>query len=160
MSTVPDKSEPLAGKLNDLQDTRALARRIGARWSHGQLLVLSGPLGAGKTTLVAALAEALGSAADVSSPTYTLVHEYPTPRGPLAHVDLYRLPPDLDAASVTGLDDLLDRAHAVVIEWGERLLPAYPKAWHLELLREGEERAYRWHRRDDGHAPARSSTAP
>lgn len=146
MSLAAGEGGPASGPLHTMADTQALAWRIAGRLPHGQLLLLSGPLGAGKTTLVAALAEALGSTAQVGSPTYTLVHEYPGPQGVLAHVDLYRLPADGDAAAMVGLDDLLDRARAVVVEWGERLLPAYPEAWHLELQRDADSRGYRWRR--------------
>lgn len=150
MSLVAVDGGPASGPLSSMADTQALARRIAARLPDGQLLLLSGPLGAGKTTLVAALATTLGSTAQVASPTYTLVHEYPGPQGVLAHVDLYRLPDDhalpagQDASALVGLDDLLQRARAVVVEWGERLLPAYPNAWHLELQRVAEARGYRW----------------
>jgi len=110
----------------------------------GQLLLISGPLGAGKTTFVAALAEALGSSANVTSPTYTLVHEYPTPRGPLVHVDAYRLDASVDIDVALDLHAYLDRARAVVVEWGDRLLDAHPEAWHLRLTRVGEVRSARW----------------
>lgn len=125
--------------LASLDDTRALARRLLRRAGPGTLLVLTGPLGAGKTTFTRFLAEALGAQAEVTSPTYTLVHEYPTPHGTLVHIDAYRLP---DAAALTGLglDELLDRARLVVVEWGAGLLPAFPEALWLELARSGERR--------------------
>jgi len=130
--------------LPDLDATLDLARWTARRLPHGQLLVLTGPLGAGKTTFVAALTAALGSEADVTSPTYTLVHEYPTPAGPLVHVDAYRLPPAVDLDATLDLDDYLGRARAVVIEWGERLLDTHPAAWHLALERRGDTRRARW----------------
>ena len=130
--------------LPDLAATRSLARRTAAVLPRGQLLVVSGPLGAGKTTFVAELAAALGSDADVTSPTYTLVHEYPTPDGPLVHVDAYRLDDTVDVAAALDLEGYLDRARAVVVEWGDRLLAAHPEAWHLRLTREGDRRSARW----------------
>ncbi len=133
-------------ELPDLEATHALARRTAAVLPFGQLLLLSGPLGAGKTTFVAALAEALGSDASVTSPTYTLVHEYPTPRGPLVHVDAYRLDASVDIEAALDLDAYLDRARAVVVEWGDRLLATHPEAWHLNLTRVGEARSARWSR--------------
>lgn len=132
--------------LPDLAATRDHARATAARLPRGALLVLTGPMGAGKTTYVAALAAALGSEADVTSPTYTLVHEYPTPTGPLVHVDAYRLSADVDLDRALDLDDALDRGRAVVVEWGAALLPRHPEAWHLELSREGERRRATWHR--------------
>lgn len=131
-------------ELADLAATRALARATVAALPAGQLLLLSGPIGAGKTTFVAAMAAALGSAAQVTSPTYTLVHEYPTPVGPLVHVDLYRLDPGLDLDAILDLDAYQARARAVVVEWGERLLAAHPNAWHLTIERRGQRRTARW----------------
>jgi tRNA threonylcarbamoyladenosine biosynthesis protein TsaE len=130
--------------LPDLAATRSLARWTAAVLPMGQLLVVSGPLGAGKTTFVAELAAALGSDADVTSPTYTLVHEYPTPDGPLVHVDAYRLGDTVDVAAALDLEGYLDRARAVVVEWGDRLLAAHPGAWHLRLTREGDRRSAHW----------------
>ena len=131
-------------ELPDLAATRSLASWTAAVLPRGQLLVVSGPLGAGKTTFVAELAAALGSDADVTSPTYTLVHEYPTPDGPLVHVDAYRLGDTVDVAAALDLEGYLDRARAVVVEWGDRLLTAHPDAWHLRLTREGDRRSAHW----------------
>ncbi len=138
-------------ELPDLAATRSLAQRTAAVLPEGQLLVVSGPLGAGKTTFVAALAAALGSDAHVTSPTYTLVHEYPTPAGPLVHVDAYRLDASVDVDAALDLEGYLERARAVVVEWGERLLAAHPEAWHLRLTREGDRRSAHW---DPGRGPA------
>jgi tRNA threonylcarbamoyladenosine biosynthesis protein TsaE len=98
----------------------------------GSLIILTGPLGAGKTTLVQALAKALDSNAQVSSPTYTLIHEYPTPHGTLVHIDAYRLP-STDALFELGLEDYLDRSRLVMVEWGEGLLKSFPDAWQVTL---------------------------
>lgn len=125
--------------LRTLDDTRELARRLLRQAPGGSLLVMSGPLGAGKTTLTRFLVEELGSEADVTSPTYTLVHEYPTPQGVVVHIDAYRLP-DAAALEQLGLDETLERARLVVVEWGTGLLPAYPEALWLELERRGEAR--------------------
>jgi len=98
--------------LASLDDTRALAQLIARRCLAGSLLLLAGPLGAGKTTLVQQLALELGSVAAVSSPTYTLIHEYPTPLGWLVHCDAYRLPSALTLIDL-GLDDYLARSRLV-----------------------------------------------
>lgn len=118
--------------LRTLDDTDALARRLVETLPEGSLLLLEGPLGAGKTTLVQALARAAGSDAAVTSPTYTLIHEVPTPRGLLTHIDAYRLP---DAAALfdLGLDDYLDRSWLVAVEWGAPLRHHVPDAWLLRL---------------------------
>jgi tRNA threonylcarbamoyladenosine biosynthesis protein TsaE len=98
--------------------TEEAAARLARHLRRGDLLLLEGEMGAGKTTFVRGLASGLGVAGDVMSPTFQLVRVYPGPVQ-LAHVDLYRL---ADAAEVAdlGLDELLDDG-AVVVEWGERL---------------------------------------
>lgn len=116
-----------------------MAWALADRLPQGSLLVLSGALGAGKTTLTRYLAEALASDANVSSPTYTLVHEYPTPQGPLVHVDAYRLD-DATALLELGLDEMMERARLVVVEWGDALLDLYPEAFRLRIERDGASR--------------------
>lgn len=130
----------MALTLESLADTEQLARTLLAHLPPGVLLVLVGPLGAGKTTLVQALALALGSGAQVSSPTYTLVHEYPTPAGVLVHIDAYRLGDagtGADALFELGLDDYLERARLTAVEWGEGLLRTLPDALVVRLSLEG-----------------------
>ena len=112
-------------ELLDTADTEALGERLALGLTAGDLLVLSGPLGAGKTALVRGLARGLGVAGPVTSPTFVIAREHrPLPGGagvPLVHVDAYRLGTagDVDAE----LDDLdldTDLAGAVVaVEWGE-----------------------------------------
>jgi len=101
-------------------DTRAIARGLAATLAPGAVLLLSGDLGAGKTAFVRGLAEGLGlDPADVTSPTFTLVHEYRGGRLPLIHVDLYRLDrADLDEI---GLDQDLAEQGVTAVEWAERL---------------------------------------
>jgi tRNA threonylcarbamoyladenosine biosynthesis protein TsaE len=83
----------------------------------GRVLILDGVMGAGKTTFTKGLARGLGFAGEVTSPTYTYIHEYPTPQGTLAHIDAYRLEPKSRLWQM-GLDELLERSHLTVIEWG------------------------------------------
>jgi len=123
--------------LADEAATRAFAHELAGRLPHGALLLLDGPLGAGKTTLVAALVAALGGPERVSSPTYTLIHEYPTPKGPIVHVDAYRLG-DPDVLEGFGLDEYLERAHLVAVEWGGGLAEHRPDAWRLRLGRSAD----------------------
>lgn len=130
----------MAVTLRSLTDTQRLAGTLLGHAPPGALLVLVGPLGAGKTTLVQALARALGSGAQVSSPTYTLVHEYPTPAGVLVHIDAYRLgggATGTDALFELGLDDYLERARLTAVEWGEGLLQNFPDALTVRLSLEG-----------------------
>jgi tRNA threonylcarbamoyladenosine biosynthesis protein TsaE len=109
-------------ELPRLVDTRRLGRSIGVRLRGGDLVLLSGGLGAGKTTLAGAIARALGVRGPVTSPTFALVHEYETARGvPLLHADLYRLLGDGLASEVArlGLRERRDDGAILVVEWGE-----------------------------------------
>ncbi len=118
--------------LPTLEETEQFARSLLTLAPEGTLLILSGPLGAGKTALVQALGRHLNSSARVSSPTYTLIHEYPTPEGPLVHIDAYRLP-SAEALFDLGLEDYLARARLVAVEWGEGLLSEFPDALEVRL---------------------------
>jgi len=109
--------------------TRALGRALGARLAAGDVVLLEGGLGAGKTVFVQGLAEGLGLRGAVKSPTYTLVHEHharawPGARADLAHLDLYRIPEGRDPGEL-GLEELLERA-VLAVEWGGRLAATYP----------------------------------
>ena len=102
------------------EDTAAVGRALAGRVGPGTTVLLYGDLGAGKTAFVRGLAEGLGiDPGEVSSPTFTIVQEYRGPRLTLQHVDLYRLSPA--AVSDLALDDLLDGATIMAIEWAERL---------------------------------------
>lgn len=110
----------------------ALAGLLGGELRAGDLLLLEGDLGAGKTTFVQGLAQGMGLAAAVKSPTFTLVHEYrAVGRAGLGHLDLYRMPEGRDLGDL-GLDDLLAR-DAVAVEWGGRLFEAEPDALLLTI---------------------------
>jgi tRNA threonylcarbamoyladenosine biosynthesis protein TsaE len=114
------------------EDTHRLAARLRTRLGPGSVLALHGELGSGKTCLVQGLARALGVAAPVGSPTFTLVNEYPGSL-PLYHVDLYRIRTPQEALAL-GLDDYLYGTGITAIEWAERvqdLLP--PHTVHVEL---------------------------
>jgi ATPase, YjeE family len=100
------------------EETIALGARLAREMQRPAVVLLSGNLGAGKTTLTKGIVEGLGVAArdEVSSPTFTLIHEYGSA---VYHVDLYRLETAREVASL-GLDDLFDQDSIVLIEWGER----------------------------------------
>jgi tRNA threonylcarbamoyladenosine biosynthesis protein TsaE len=102
--------------------TIRLARRVAKRLSAGDLLILSGPLGSGKTFFARALCRALGLPArvPVTSPTFTLVHEFDT-IPPSAHADLYRLASAADVQRL-GLDAQRDEGRLLLVEWGEPYL--------------------------------------
>jgi tRNA threonylcarbamoyladenosine biosynthesis protein TsaE len=105
------------------RDTRRLAGAIAKVIAPGDLLLLSGDLGAGKTFLVRCFARALGSRERVTSPTFTLVQELSTPQGPVIHADLYRVrdAPRGLAYEVArlGLRESRSEGARVVVEWGE-----------------------------------------
>jgi len=113
-------------------DTRGIASRLAPDLQPGTVLLLSGDLGAGKTAFVRGLAEGLGvDPFEVTSPTFTLVHEYRGGRLPLIHVDLYRLETaDLDEI---GLDGDLAAEGVVAVEWPERLSRPVPGAIHITI---------------------------
>jgi tRNA threonylcarbamoyladenosine biosynthesis protein TsaE len=108
-------------------ETRAVAAALAADLRPGDLVLLHGDLGAGKTVFVKGLAEGLGLDPDsVTSPTFTLVHEYLGGRLPLLHLDLYRLTAtDLDEV---GLDPDQAARAVVVVEWAERLTRRPPSS--------------------------------
>lgn len=111
-----------------------LGFRIGEQLEAGDLLILTGPLGAGKTTFTRGLAEGLGVRGPVQSPTFVIARTHPSlvGRAPLVHVDAYRL------GSAAELDDLdLDLAHSVVvIEWGRGMAEELADVWwDIELER-------------------------
>jgi tRNA threonylcarbamoyladenosine biosynthesis protein TsaE len=119
-----------------------LGVRIGAQLSGGEILLLSGPLGAGKTMLVKGIAHALGlDEKDVTSPSFTLVNPH---RGSLLlyHIDLYRLDEGASAAHAVDLDEILTDENAVVIiEWAERLgrYPLPDNVWRISIAGDGDE---------------------
>jgi tRNA threonylcarbamoyladenosine biosynthesis protein TsaE len=107
-------------------ETEAVGERLGGKLQVGDLLLLKGDLGAGKTTFVRGVARGCGSSAPVASPTFQLVRVYPG-RVQLAHVDLYRLSTSAELVDL-GLEELLDQG-AVVVEWGDRLEATLPTRW-------------------------------
>ena len=122
---------------NSEAETRAIASRLAATLGPGSVVLLKGDLGAGKTAFVRGLAEGLGLEPDeVTSPTFTLVHEYRGGRLPLVHVDLYRLESaELDEI---GLDPDLAERGVVAIEWAERLKHRPGGAIEIEIEDRGE----------------------
>jgi tRNA threonylcarbamoyladenosine biosynthesis protein TsaE len=119
------------------EETSAAGERLAACISPGDVVLLYGDLGAGKTAFVRGLARGLGASPDdVSSPTFTLVQEYHG-RVTLHHVDLYRLKPiEVDDL---GLDELTSGPVVVAIEWAERWTDAPERAWVVRIVSEGED---------------------
>ena len=122
-------------------ETFGLGKRIGGQLRGGEILLLDGPLGAGKTIFVKGLAAGLDiDAEEVTSPSFTLVNPYDG-RLPLFHIDLYRLDAGASAAHAVDLDELVSNERAiVVIEWGERLgkYPLPPCVWRVKIKGDGD----------------------
>jgi tRNA threonylcarbamoyladenosine biosynthesis protein TsaE len=122
------------------EETIALGRTLTELLTPPKLVLLRGDLGAGKTTLVKGIAAAFDAAAeeDVTSPTFTLVHEYRGPRANLYHIDLYRIDTPRELETL-GLDDLRSDNSILLIEWGEKF-PRLVRERDMEIAleREGE----------------------
>ena len=112
----------------------ALAESELVTWAEGfgrllrapVIVTISGELGAGKTTLVQAICRAYGVSDDVTSPTYAMVHRYASPRGPVFHLDLYRLENPVELTNL-GWDELLAEEALILIEWPERAGDRIPR---------------------------------
>jgi tRNA threonylcarbamoyladenosine biosynthesis protein TsaE len=102
-------------------ETIEFGRQLAARLAPPKLVLLRGDLGAGKTTMVKGIAEAFDAAAqdDVTSPTFTLIHEYRGPKVTVFHIDLYRIDTERELATL-GLDDYMREDAVLLIEWGEK----------------------------------------
>jgi tRNA threonylcarbamoyladenosine biosynthesis protein TsaE len=124
-------------------ETEAAGEHLGRGLRQGDLLLLEGDLGAGKTTLVRGMARGLALSAHVASPTFQLVRVY-TGRVQLAHVDLYRIEAGAELVGL-GLDELLDQG-AVVVEWGDRI--DAPEAALLSIEHLGGDRRHLLMKRD------------
>ena len=127
-------------------ETEAFGERFGKRLRVGDMVLLTGELGAGKTTFVRGVARGTESNAPVASPTFQLVRVYPG-RVQLAHIDLYRIETPSELGDL-GLDELLDQG-AVVVEWGDRL--DAPDAALIDLEHLGGERRIVRTKRDLSH---------
>jgi tRNA threonylcarbamoyladenosine biosynthesis protein TsaE len=121
------------------EETRTVGRQLASKLAAGAAVLLSGDLGSGKTVFVRGLAEGLAiDPEEVTSPTFTLVHEYRGGRLPLVHVDLYRL--DRAELDEIGLDPDLANQGIVAIEWAERLVRSIAGAFTVRIVDAGADR--------------------
>lgn len=119
---------------NSAEETIELGRKLASELRPPKLVLLRGDLGAGKTTMVKGIAEAFEAASqdDVTSPTFTLIHEYRGPEVSVYHIDLYRLETQRELETL-GLDELIaDERNVVLIEWGEKF-PKLVKDRNMEV---------------------------
>ncbi|MEO5837769.1 MAG: tRNA (adenosine(37)-N6)-threonylcarbamoyltransferase complex ATPase subunit type 1 TsaE [Acidimicrobiales bacterium] len=113
------------------RETREVASTIAALVEQGDLVLLVGELGAGKTTFAQGFGQALGITDPITSPTFTLAREYEGERITMHHLDVYRLE-QIDEVLDLALPELLDGASVTLIEWGDAIIPALP-AEYLEV---------------------------
>ena len=120
------------------EETIASGRTLAEMLAPPKLVLLRGDLGAGKTTLAKGIAAAFEAANedDVTSPTFTLIHEYRGPRANLYHIDLYRIDTERELATL-GLDDLRAENSILLIEWGEKF-PRFVRERNVEIALERE----------------------
>ena len=141
MTTTPSKIQTGDSISSNPAETFELGNQFGKQLAGGEIILLSGPLGAGKTVFVKGLAAALGiDPEEVTSPSFTLVNPYDA-KFRLFHIDLYRLDEGASAAHAVDLDELLNDEQAViVIEWAERLgqYPLPSNVWRVSISGDGE----------------------
>jgi len=121
-------------QVADAAAMEALGRAAGLAALAGEVFALCGPLGAGKTTWTRGLVAGLGSRALVTSPTFTLVHEYPDGRLPAFHFDFHRAAAAAEILAL-GWDDYLERDGVVVVEWADLFPELFPAGAHWLHLR-------------------------
>ena len=110
-------------------ETFEFGRAFAATLRRGDVLALCGDLGAGKTHFVKGLAAGLGAPAEVTSPTFTLIHEYTGGSLPLYHVDFYRLDETVEALKI-GIDEYLNGDGVTAIEWADKFVELIPERAH------------------------------
>lgn len=120
------------------EETRAVAARLAQRLKPGAVIALHGEVGAGKTCFIQGLADALGCDTAATSPTFTLLNEYPGGRLPLFHADLYRMESPQEFLRA-GLLDYLDGIGVMAIEWAERIAGLLPRRTIHVRLRVGSD---------------------
>lgn len=126
---ISDSSRVLSLFTHNAEETEKVGRFIGERLVGGDVVLLSGSLGAGKTCLVRGMAAGLGYTEPVASPTFALAQEYRRGDGGFVHADLYRISSAAELAGI-GLDEYLDPRWILAVEWAEK----FPFVWPFGRL--------------------------
>jgi tRNA threonylcarbamoyladenosine biosynthesis protein TsaE len=129
-----DTVDSVTVSTSGAESTAAVAALLAPQLRPGDVILLQGGLGAGKTTFVKAVAAALGSAAVVTSPTFTLAQFYPSDRGTVLHVDAYRLS-GIHEYRDLGLDEYQEDA-VTLIEWGDKVAEEFPSRLLVDMHRD------------------------
>jgi tRNA threonylcarbamoyladenosine biosynthesis protein TsaE len=129
----PWLNEVVTHTTHSAEETIAFGRELAKQLAPPKLVLLRGDLGAGKTTMVKGIADAFHAAKehDVTSPTFTLIHEYRGPEVTVIHIDLYRIDTEKELATL-GLDDYMRDDTVLLIEWGEKF-PRLVREKDLEI---------------------------
>jgi len=128
---------------SSVAETEAIAGKLAKALPNGSVLALHGDLGAGKTVFARGFARALGIDEPITSPTFTIVQEYPYRNGRLYHLDLYRID-NADAALAFGVDEFLyGHRGMTLLEWPERIAPILPEGTVHIRIEPGEEEGSR-----------------
>ncbi|MDA8038355.1 MAG: tRNA (adenosine(37)-N6)-threonylcarbamoyltransferase complex ATPase subunit type 1 TsaE [Actinomycetota bacterium] len=133
------------------EETERAGGALATEARPGDIVLLSGGLGAGKTTFVRGLARALGYEGDVTSPTFTLAHDYPA-RIPILHADLWRLERVAEIEQLA-LDEELEQGSLLVVEWGEAAEPLFRATALVVTIELGEDDSCRLLRFDTSSLP-------
>lgn len=128
--------------LRSADEALAWGAQIASSLAAGEVIALCGNLGAGKTQVTRGIVTGLGSKTEVTSPTFTLVHEYLGGRLPVFHFDFYRMKSAAEVLS-TGWDEILAEPGIVIVEWADlfpELMPPGTRWFHIEALPDGQRR--------------------
>jgi tRNA threonylcarbamoyladenosine biosynthesis protein TsaE len=131
-------AEPTTRTITSPEEMQAFAAEVATQLRGGERLWLVGELGSGKTTFVKALGAALGVIQPITSPTFTVMAQYPVAQHPtvrrLIHLDLYRLEAKAATTDAMVQEALApDPTHVIIVEWADRLGPVSPEGYHIQF---------------------------
>jgi tRNA threonylcarbamoyladenosine biosynthesis protein TsaE len=135
---VAFRRRQIFGRTQSVDETRALAGALASTSRPGDLILLAGDLGAGKTAFVQGFGQALGVTETITSPTFALAQQYAGARTTVHHLDVYRLE-QLHEVLDLDISGLLDQGGIVLVEWGDAVIPALPNDYLEVTLALGED---------------------